>query len=92
MNYPMPPKPQRRHTIAQQSAAAGPKAAKKPGWSLQSLFGIKDEKKEQSAKDKLSKAAHARAASVDYSADRGGGPVVDLFGPSLFNITPPQLV
>lgn len=56
---------------------------KKPGWLFSGLFGAKEERKEDRPKN-------TRSQTVDFTSFRG--PVVDLFGPSLFNITPPQLV
>ena len=63
-------------------------------WSIASLFGGKDDKKGGNNNNNNNhndgNGRVNKSQSVDFSAHRA--PIVDLYGPSLFNITPPQLV
>ena len=101
LNEPFATKMQRRHTtvVAHQhqemnnknkSNPNSPGQAQRSRWSIAGIFGMnKDEKKDNNQYDK-SNGKHSRSESVDFTAHRA--PIVDLYGPSLFNITPPQLV
>ena len=76
----------RRNTTMAYSKNTNKKQPKSPKqWSFSGLFGM-----DKSQKSSPSKSPKQRSMTEDFSASRA--PMVDLYGPSLFNISPPQLV
>eukprot|EP01083_Nonionella_stella_P148798 471656_1 len=80
LDEPYPHSPQRRHTTLPTKPKSQSPPQVRHRWSIANIFGInKDDKVEHKP---------VRSESMDYVSRV---PIVDLYGPSLFNITPPNL-